>query len=91
MDVNNLLFPLLMVAMLGWMIYSQRKQQKSRQEALNQLKKGDEVVTIGGLFGVIDELDDQRVTLDIDGVYLTFERRAIRGRVQQAGPVEGNE
>lgn len=91
MDVNNLLFPLLMVAMLGWMIYSQRKQQKSRQEALNQLKKGDEVVTIGGLFGVIDELDDQRVTLDVDGIYLTFERRAIRGRVQQAGPVEGNE
>ncbi|HEL1988569.1 TPA: preprotein translocase subunit YajC [Streptococcus suis] len=79
--MEGLFLPLVMVAMIGFMFYSQRKQQKQRQEALNQIKKGDEIVTIGGLFGVVDEIDDKKVVLDVDGVYLTFERDAIRNRV----------
>ncbi|HEM4053143.1 preprotein translocase subunit YajC [Streptococcus suis] len=83
--MEGLFLPLVMVAMIGFMFYSQRKQQKQRQEALNQIKKGDEIVTIGGLFGIVDEIDDQKVVLDVDGVYLTFERGAIRNRVASSG------
>ncbi|HFI0394660.1 TPA: preprotein translocase subunit YajC [Streptococcus suis] len=83
-DVQGLLFPVLMLAMIGFMFYSQRKQQKQRQDALSQIKKGDEIVTIGGLFGIVDEIDDKKVVLDVDGVYLTFERGAIRQRVAEA-------
>ncbi|HFU4372663.1 TPA: preprotein translocase subunit YajC [Streptococcus suis] len=79
--MEGLFLSLVMVAMIGFMFYSQRKQQKQRQEALSQIKKGDEIVTIGGLFGIVDEIDDQKVVLDVDGVYLTFERGAIRNRV----------
>lgn len=79
--MEGLLFPVLMLGMLGFMFYSQRKQQKQRQDALSQIKKGDEIVTIGGLFGIVDEIDDKKVVLDVDGVYLTFERGAIRNRV----------
>ncbi|MFI3068256.1 preprotein translocase subunit YajC [Streptococcus suis] len=79
--MEGLLFPVLMLGMIGFMFYSQRKQQKQRQEALSQIKKGDEIVTIGGLFGIVDEIDDKKVVLDVDGVYLTFERGAIRNRV----------
>ncbi|HFI0506469.1 TPA: preprotein translocase subunit YajC [Streptococcus suis] len=88
--MEGLLFPILMLAMLGFMFYSQRKQQKQRQDALSQIKKGDEIVTIGGLFGIVDEIDDKKVVLDVDGVYLTFERGAIRQRVAEAAsqPVE---
>lgn len=82
--MENLFLPLVMVAMIGFMFYSQRKQQKQRQEALSQIKKGDEIVTIGGLFGIVDEIDDKKVVLDVDGVYLTFERGAIRNRVASA-------
>lgn len=82
--MEGLFLPLVMVAMIGFMFYSQRKQQKQRQEALSQIKKGDEIVTIGGLFGIVDEIDEQKVVLDVDGVYLTFERSAIRTRVSQA-------
>ncbi|MGT2716732.1 preprotein translocase subunit YajC [Streptococcus respiraculi] len=82
------LFPLLMLAMLGFMMFSQRKQQKNRMETLNQIKKGDEIITIGGLYGIVDEISEQKVVLDVDGVYLTFERSAIRGRVSQATAVE---
>ena len=79
--MEGLFLPLVMVAMIGFMFYSQRKQQKQRQEALNQIKKGDEIVTIGGLYGIVDEIDDKKVVLDIDGIFLTFERGAIRNRV----------
>ncbi|HEM4293461.1 TPA: preprotein translocase subunit YajC [Streptococcus suis] len=81
--MEGLLFPVLMLGMIGFMFYSQRKQQKQRQDALSQIKKGDEIVTIGGLFGVVDEIDDKKVVLDVDGVYLTFERGAIRNRVAE--------
>lgn len=73
-----------MLGMIGFMFYSQRKQQKQRQDALSQIKKGDEIVTIGGMFGIVDEIDDKKVVLDVDGVYLTFERGAIRNRVAEA-------
>lgn len=82
--MEGLFLPLIMVAMVGFMFYSQRKQQKQRQDALSQIKKGDEIVTIGGLFGIVDEIDDKKVVLDVDGVYLTFERGAIRNRVASA-------
>ncbi|MGZ7236533.1 preprotein translocase subunit YajC, partial [Streptococcus pyogenes] len=64
--------------------FSQRKQQQSRANTLNQIKKGDEIVTIGGLYGIVDEINDQKVVLDIDGIYLTFDRAAIRNRVIEA-------
>jgi pyruvate kinase len=50
------------------------------------VKKGDEIVTIGGLYGIVDEINDQKVVLDVDGVYLTFDRSAIRNRVSEAAP-----
>lgn len=82
--MQQFIFPVLMLAMVGWMFYSQRKQQKNRMDSLNQIKKGDEIVTIGGLYGIVDEIDDKKVVLDIDGIYLTFDRSAIRNRVTEA-------
>lgn len=40
-------------------------------------------MTIGGLYGIVDEITDSKVVLDIDGVYLTFDREAIRNRVSK--------
>ncbi|EGP67517.1 putative preprotein translocase subunit [Streptococcus sp. oral taxon 056 str. F0418] len=55
-------------------------------ESLNKLQKGYEVITIGGLYGTVDEVDtDKRtVVLDVDGVYLTFELTAIKTVLPQA-------
>src|SRR3712207_5842853 len=76
--MNAYILPLVMLLMVGWMFYSQRKQQKAQQEKMSKIKKADEIVTIGGLYGIVDEIDDKKVVLDIDGVYLTFARFAIR-------------
>ena len=76
----------MILRLLGWMMFSQRKQQQNRINTLNQIKKGDEIVTIGGLYGIVDEINDQKVVLDVDGIYLTFDRTAIRNRITEAAP-----
>lgn len=82
--MNQIIFLLFMVAMIAWMFYSQRKQQKKHHEQMNAIQKGDEVITIGGLYGVVDEINDKKIVLDVDGVYLTFARFAIRERITPA-------
>lgn len=44
-----------------------------------ELKKGDSVVTIGGLHGTVDSIDESKVVIKTgDNTRLTFDRRAIR-------------
>ena len=61
------------------MIRPQKKRQKKHAATLKQLNKGDHVVTVGRLHGVVDEIDrdNQTVTLDCDGIYLVFDLRAV--------------
>jgi preprotein translocase subunit YajC len=60
------------------MIRPQQQAQKKRQEMLNSLRVGLEVVTIGGLHGTITAIDEKTVTLKVaSNVELTFNRSAI--------------
>ncbi|WP_274656258.1 preprotein translocase subunit YajC [Streptococcus equinus] len=82
----TLIMLIVMVALIWFMQRSQKKQAQNRQEQLKALQKGDEIVTIGGLYGIIDEVDvdNQKMVLDIDGVYLTFELGAVKRVVSKA-------
>ncbi|KIO95348.1 Preprotein translocase subunit YajC [Levilactobacillus brevis] len=81
---------LILVVFLGLMYFlmlrPQQKQQKKHKDMMSQLKKGDHVITISRLHGVIDEINqaDQTVTLDCDGIYLVFDLRAIAQVTSQA-------
>ena len=75
----------LMIGMFAIMYFliirPQQKQRREREALLQALKKGDRVVTTGGLFGTVVGLSDQTVTLKVaDQVKLDFERSAI-GRI----------
>lgn len=61
------------------LIRPQKKQQQKVQDMLDALGVGDSVVTIGGLHGIIDEINEEAKTivLDCEGIYLTFERRSV--------------
>lgn len=74
-----------MVGVIWFMQRSQKKQAQERQNQLQGLSKGDEVVTIGGLYGIVDEVDNdaKKMVLDIDGVYLTFELSALKRIVKR--------
>ena len=57
---------LVMVAVFYFLLYRpQKNEQKRRQAMLDGLKAGDEVVTIGGIYGVITALDEKSVRLKI--------------------------
>jgi preprotein translocase subunit YajC len=61
-----------------FLIRPQNKQRKERMAMLSALKKGDKVVTIGGLHGTIVDLNEEKVTLKVsDNVRLVFDRSAI--------------
>ena len=80
MNFSVLFMLVAMGGLMFWMQRSQKKQHERRMESLSRLSKGNEVVTIGGLYGTVDEVDveHKRVVLDVDGVYLTFELAAIK-------------
>lgn len=57
----------LFAVMYFFMIRPNRKQQKELEKFRNELKKGDKVVTVGGIFGTIDEIKDTTVLIKVDG------------------------
>lgn len=60
------------------LIRPNKKRQKERVQMLNKVKKGDKVITIGGLHGTVLDVTDERVTLKVnDNSRLVFERSAI--------------
>ena len=58
---------LMFVIMWAFMIRPQRKQQKELQEFRSALKKGDKVVTVGGIYGEIVEVNEKTVLIKVDG------------------------
>lgn len=64
--------------MYFFMIRPQQKKQKEQKSFVNNLKKGDSVVTIGGLHGKIVSVEPTTVVIEVDrGVKMTFEKSAI--------------
>ncbi|GHV42382.1 preprotein translocase subunit YajC [Spirochaetia bacterium] len=59
-------------------IRPQNKKQKETQKMLGAIKKGDRIITIGGLHGVIQSVKDSSVIVKVDdNVKLEFNRSAI--------------
>ena len=66
---NSMWIMLLLIFGVMWlfMIRPQRKQQKELEKFRNELKKGDKVVTAGGIYGTVDEIKERYVLLKVDG------------------------
>ena len=74
-----------MVAIFYFLLYRpQKKQQNRRRAMLDNLKKGDQVITIGGIYGTIVELGDTSLKLKIaDGVVIEVVRSSVNANVTQ--------
>ena len=57
---------LIFVVMWIFMIRPQKKQQKELENFRNSLKKGDKVVTIGGIYGTVCEIKENSVLIEVD-------------------------
>ena len=73
-----ILIAVMLVVFYVLLIRPQRKRAQEHDEMMTKLNKGDEVVTIGGIQGVIKRVTDDSVVLEVDkGVRITFLKSAI--------------
>lgn len=82
MALLNSLWPfVLMGGIFYFMLWKpQKKEQQKRQDLLNSLKEGDEIITIGGIYGKITAISEKRVQVEVaEGVVIEMARNAISG------------
>ncbi len=65
--------------MYFFMIRPQQQKQKDQKKFIENLKKGDEVITIGGLHAKVSSLNDTTVTLEVNnnGTKMTFDKTSL--------------
>lgn len=82
------IWPFILMALIFYfMLYKpQKKEQAKRAALLDSLKKGDRVMTVGGLYGVIAAISDNKVALKIaENVEVEFAKSAINQKVDKDG------
>ncbi|MCR5762010.1 MAG: preprotein translocase subunit YajC [Treponema sp.] len=71
-------FILIILIMYFLMIRPQSKKQKETQKMLDALKKGDKVITIGGIHGTVSSVKENVVVVKVDdSTKIEFNRTAI--------------
>jgi preprotein translocase subunit YajC len=74
------LLPFLLIILVFYFLIlrPQQKRQKERQRLLESIKKGDKIITSGGMHGVVEGLDDKTVLIKIaDNTKVKVERSAV--------------
>ncbi|WOV88754.1 preprotein translocase subunit YajC [Sporosarcina oncorhynchi] len=82
-DMLGTLLPIVAMFAIMWflLIRPAQKRQKQTKSMQESLKRGDKVITIGGIHGTIDAVDDSSVFLKVaEGMTMQFDRQAV-GRV----------
>ena len=89
MGLTGLALPiLLIVVMYFMMIRPQMKRQKEHKSMLDKLGRGDEVITSGGIAGVVAEIGDNFIVVEIaDGVRVRVQKGAV-GHVLPKGTLK---
>jgi preprotein translocase subunit YajC len=72
---------LMFVVLYLFLFRGQRKQEKKRKDMISEMKKGDRVMTIGGLIARVVSVEGDEVVLKIDesaNVKATYSKKAIQ-------------
>jgi preprotein translocase subunit YajC len=87
-NVTFLISLVLMVAIFYFLlIRPQQRRVRQQRDLVDSLGVGDEVVTIGGMFGTIFEMNDESVTLDVgSGTRIRFVKQAIARKFVREEP-----
>ena len=81
-----LIMGLMLVGMYFLMIAPQRKQQKQHKLLLESLKKGDQILTAGGIYGSVLHVKDDRVSIRVDSdVKMEINKQSITTRISKDG------
>jgi len=78
---SSLIFLALLVAMFYFLlIRPQRTRAKRQAEMASSLQIGDQVQTVGGVYGIVDSMDDASVVLRLEDGKMRITRRAIASK-----------
>ena len=80
MSGGGLLIIVALFAVLWFvMIRPQKARQQRQQQLLNSVSPGDEVLTVGGLYGIVQEIDEEGdLIVEIaDGIHVRLARRSV--------------
>jgi len=91
-DAPSFFWPMLLIFGIFWilLIAPQRKKDKQRRALLEQLGKGDKVLTHSGILGTVVASQENVITLQVaDGVRIRILRGAIEGLVSDSGELLG--
>lgn len=90
--MDLLFLPLVLAAMWFFLVRPQQQRVRNQRALVLSLEPGQEVITAGGLIGVITEVHDQEVTLDLGrGQVVRVVRTAVAGRMPAANPTPREE
>jgi preprotein translocase subunit YajC len=87
-------FFILVLLALMWflLIRPQRRRQLEAQKMINSLEVGKEIVTAGGLYGTITDMDDDELRVEVaDGVEVRIAKRAVAAVVTEEEEPEESE
>ena len=88
---SGFLFLIIIAFAVIWLIFvrPQRRRQNQQQQMVSELRVGDEVLTAGGIYGTISQLDEDQVTVEIaPQTEVRVARRAIAGVTSEPEPGE---
>ena len=87
--MEMLLFPIILIGVMYFlMIRPQMKRAKEHKGMLDKLSKGDEVITSGGIAGVITDIGENFITVEVaDNVRLRVQKAAV-GNVLPKGTLK---
>ncbi len=74
------------------LIRPQRRKQQEQQDLLSNVQIGDEIITAGGIYGTVSEVEDDEVTVEIaEGTHVRMAKRAIAGILNEEEEEEEEE
>ena len=91
---SGFIFIIIIAFLLLWLIVvrPQKRRQTQQQQMISELRVGDEVLTAGGIYGTVSELEEDLVTVEIaPGTEVRVARRAIAGVTREPEPEEEDE
>jgi len=83
------MFSLIILIFYFMILRPQKKRQKDRQQMLDNVKKGDKIITAGGLHGTIVGMDEKTLLIQVaDNVKMKFEKSAVSTIAREGEPEE---
>jgi len=85
-DGTSMIYMIVLLVLLFGMMYflmirPQRKRQKEHQQLMEELKRGDRVITAGGIYGVLESVSEDSVILKVEsGATMRVARNSVAGK-----------